>query len=186
MKRIAILLLFAAACRTPDPGTLSSHEVATIAPPEGGVSAKLIADPNAPSVELAEGEEFVKPRLIGTNAMPVYPADLVPLHLRTHTVVLRVTFDDIGHAAEIAESPVAQSTQDEYTARFEAATRDALQAWRCFPAKIRKFRPGPDNDGDGKADYRVMDFECTLRAFFDVAFSFEVVNGQPVVRQASN
>lgn len=185
MKRLAILLLFAASCRTPTAATLSSHEVATIAPAEGGVSAKLIVDPDAPSVQLQPGEEFVHPRLLGSNSLPVYPADLVPLHLRPHTVVLRVTFDDIGHAVEIAKSPVAESTGDEYTAKFEAATREALQTWRCFPAKIRRFHPGPDYDGDGKSDYRIMDFECTLRAFFDISFSFEIVNGQPVVKQGS-
>lgn len=185
MRKLAILLLLAAACRTPTAATLSSREVATIAPAEGGVSAKLIADPNAPSVQLVEGEEFVKPRLLGSNAMPVYPPDLVPLNLKPHTVVLRVTFDDLGQAVDIAESPVAESTQDASTPKFEAAARDALRTWRCFPARIRRFHPGPDNDGDGKADYRIMDFECTLRAFFDVSFSFEVVNGQPVVKQGN-
>ena len=184
MKRCAILLLLVAGCRTQAPATLASRDVAMLAPPEGGVSAMLIADPGAPSVHLDPGEEFVRPRLDPSNAMPVYPAELVALHPAPHTVVLRVTFDDLGHVAGIAKSPVRASTADPYSDRFEAATREALEKWRSSPAKIRRFHPGPDGDGDGKPDYRIMDFECTLRAFFDVSFSFDVVNGQPVVKQS--
>jgi hypothetical protein len=57
--------------------------------------------------------------------------------------------------------------------------------WRCEPPHIRKFRPGPDNDHDGKPDYRIMVAQSTLKTFFDVSFSFEVVNGEPVVKSQS-
>jgi hypothetical protein len=97
-------------------------------------------------------------------------------------VVLRVTFDERGRASEIANSPVAASTDDDYRPAFEAAARKALKAWGCHPPRIRKFRPGPDGDGDGKPDFRILQAERLLQAFFDVSFTFEVINGVPVVK----
>jgi hypothetical protein len=47
---------------------------------------------------------------------------------------------------------------------------------------IRKFRPGPDSDGDGKPDFLIMSSQRSLKTFFDLTFSFEVVDGQPIVK----
>lgn len=153
-----------------------------MSPSSGNVSAKLVPDPSSKQVELGPGEEYVKPELYRSNPRPEYPRDLIPLHLAPHVVGLRVTFDERGNAIEIVQSPVVESTASDYAPRFEAVAREALQAWRCHPAQIRKFRDGPDSDGDGKADYRILAASRRLKAFFDLSFSFEVVNGQPVVR----
>jgi hypothetical protein len=52
---------------------------------------------------------------------------------------------------------------------------------RSFVPKILR----PDSDGDGKPDYRIMTAQTTLKTFFDLSFTFEVIDGQPVVRAAS-
>jgi len=44
------------------------------------------------------------------------------------------------------------------------------------------MRDGPDLDGDGKPDYDIVSARKVLKAFFDIAFRFEIVNGKPVVR----
>ncbi len=174
--------MLAAACRTAVPENLSSRDVATTTPATGGVAVKLVADPTAPSVQLGPGEEYVEPQLNRSNPLPVYPAELVALHLPPHVVVLRVYFDKQGDAIDVRPSPVAASTDDQYREAFEQAARQSLKKWRCYAAAIRKFRPGPDTDGDGKPDYRILEAQRYFSTFFDVSFSFEIVNGEPVVK----
>lgn len=176
---LILLPLMLVACRTAN----APKEMNNIAP-NGAVSAKLLADPNAPSVELGPEEEFVKPQLLPSNPSPIYPIALLPMHLTPHAIAVRVTFKESGEVSEITASPVAQSTEDEYRPLFEAAVRDAVSQWKCWPSRIRKFRPGPDLDGDGKSDYRILVSERLFKTFFDVAFSFEIVNGKPAVKRA--
>ena len=182
---IALFLLLTA-CRTQVQPTLSSHELAALSESSGAVSATLIADPNAPAAELGPGEEFVPARLDGDNPAPEYPRDLIARHLPPHKIVVRVLFSENGRVLEVGPSPLERSTRSPYTERFEATlcTR-LLEFWRVWPPRIRKFRPGPDSDADGKPDYRILADEKVLKTFFDVAFTFEIVNGQPVVRRAS-
>ena len=54
--------------------------------------------------------------------------------------------------------------------------------WKVFPAEIRKMKGGPDLDGDGKPDYQIVTGRKILKAFFDIAFRFEMVDGKPLVR----
>ena len=136
-------------------------------------------------MQLGPDEEFVQPRLRPDNPPPKYPAELIPLRLGPHTVSLRVTFDEQGAAWRVEPSPIAESTDDPYRSAFENALKETLMRWKCQPPRIRKFRPGPDSDGDGKPDFRIMTAQRTLKTFFDLSFTFEVVNGQPVVRSAS-
>ena len=118
------------------------------------------------------------------NRPPEYPPELLPLALRPHTVAVRAIFNESGRVMEIVKSPLGESTDDAYRPQFESAVRHAVEEWRCQPPRIRKFRPGPDADHDGKPDYRILAAERILKTFFDLAFSFEVINGQPVVKRA--
>ena len=174
-------LLILVACRTA-PQAIQPKDVATISPASGEVSAKLVADPNAPRVKLAPNEQYLMPHLRPENRPPVYPPELISLHLPPRTVSLRVTFDQEGTAWKVEPSPIARSTDDQYREAFEEAVKETLMRWKCQPPRIRKFRDGPDSDGDGKPDYRIMTSQTALKAFFDLTFSFEVVNGQPVVK----
>jgi hypothetical protein len=161
------------ACRT-TPQTIVPREVAAISHASGAVSASLIADPNSPLVQLGPGEEFVPPVLRPENRPPVYPANLIPLDLPPHTVAMRVTFDETGRVIDVASSPIAASTDDPYRPALEAAVKDAMSSWRCQPPQIRKFRQGPG--------FRILEKQRSFKTFFDVAFTFAVENGHPVVR----
>ncbi len=181
MRLARCVLLVLVACRSA-PQEIKATDVAAISPASGAVSAKLVPDPNAPTVQLGPDEQFVGPRLRPENPPPVYPAQLIPLHLGPHVVSLRVTFDEKGSAWKIEPSPIAVSTDDQYRPAFESALKETLMRWKCQPPVIRKFRPGPDSDGDGKPDFRIMSSQRPLKTFFDLTFSFEVVNGQPIVK----
>ena len=187
-KRLATWLLsvpLVLGCRTSVP-VLQTRDVAEISPTTGAVSATLVYDPHAPPVELGPGEEFVPAQLDAGNPHPEYPASVVPHRLSLQKVVMRVTFDEKGRPLAIAPSPLEASTPGQFLPQFEEAVRHALQMWRCSAPRIRKFRPGPDSDGDGKPDFRVMSDQKILKSFFDVAFTFEVIDGQPVVRRRSD
>jgi len=54
--------------------------------------------------------------------------------------------------------------------------RTAIQQWRFYSASIRNL------DGDGKPDYTIVTAQQPLKAFFDISFVFEVVDGQATVR----
>ena len=183
-KAIAICFLAAsAACRSA-PQTIRAQELAEISPAQGAVSAKLVPDPNSPEVHLAPGEEYVPPQLMPGNPKPQYPPELVSRSLAPHVVSVRVTFGESSRVLDMAASPVGENTGDEYAPAFERAVHDAVQKWVCYPARIRTFRDGPDTDGDGKPDYRIMKSQRTLKTYFDLSFTFEIVNGQPVVKSA--
>lgn len=153
-----------------------------ISPASGAVSGKLVPDPNAPEVLLGPDEEFVKPRLRPENRPPAYPPELIPLHLPPHTIGVRLTFSESGRVIDAVPSPLVPSTDDSCKPAFLAAVTEAVREWKCQPPAIRKFRPGPDTDGDGKPDYQILVAQRVLKTFFDLSFSFEVVNGHPVVK----
>jgi len=183
MRRLGLLLAAFIACRSqPASETISVRGVAPAAPSTGAVALRLVADPGTPGVELAPDENYVPPQLLSSNPAPVYPPDLVPLHLKHHTVGLRITFNETGRVSDVGESPVAGSTGGQYQAAFTAAALQALEQWRCWPPEVRKFRPGPDGDGDGKPDFQIVVKRKVLRAYFDVSITFEVVDGLPTVK----
>jgi hypothetical protein len=101
--------------------------------------------------------------------------------LPKHVVVLRVTFDEQGDVADIGSSPIGDPTASAHLPHFDSAVRETVRTWRCRPARIRKFRPGPDSDGDGKPDYAILSGQRVLKTYFDISFSFELIDGVPVV-----
>jgi hypothetical protein len=182
VRILAIALL--TACRTHAP-SLTTHDVVELSASSGAVSSTLIKDPNAPAVELGPDEQFVPANLDPDNPAPAYPAELIGHGVSTHRIVVRILFDEMGRVLDVGPSPLESSTSSPLTARFEEAVCGALLNWTTWPPTLRKFRPGADSDGDGKPDYRVMVDQKALKSFFDVAFTFEIVNGQPVVRQGT-
>ena len=169
-------------------GCRSAKPVSPTPPPtpapenHGSVTANLIADPSAPSLKLGPSEVYIQPQVMHGNPMPDYPADLLPLKLPPHVVVVRITSNERARIEDIRPSPLGGTTEDQYRGAFEAAVTDAVNRWKVYPAEIRKMKDGPDADGDGKPDYEIVTARKVLKAFFDVAFRFEIVNGKPVVR----
>lgn len=181
MKRLALLVVAALGCR---PAVPAKPAPSVVPAPQStpSVTAKMIADPNAPSVKLPPGETYVEPQVMRGNPLPEYPPDLVPLALPPHEVVVRITSNEESRVEDVRASPLGGTTDDAYRARFEEAVSSAVTKWKVFPAEIRKMKDGPDVDGDGKPDYTIAVGRKILKAFFDVSFRFEIVNGQPVVR----
>ncbi|HSP14556.1 MAG TPA: hypothetical protein VLV78_07385 [Thermoanaerobaculia bacterium] len=185
MRSLVITTVLLAGCRSSAPTpSIPNRDIAEISARSGAVSAKLLEDPTAPGVQLGPGEEYRQPQLNPDNPFPEYPAALIGKSLPIHVVAARVTFDEEGCPIDIAGSPLRASTEDQYTPYFVGEVRKAVATWKCWPPRIRKFRPGPDTDGDGKPDYRILSAEKVLKTYFDVSFSFEVVNGVPVVKGA--
>ena len=133
-------------------------------------------------MQLPPGEVYVEPQIMHGNPMPEYPGELVPLKLAPHVVVVRITSNEQSRIEDIRSSPLGGTTEDQYRTRFEEAVTQAVTNWKVFPAEIRRMKDGPDTDGDGKADYQIVTGRKILKAFFDIAFRFEIVNGKPVVR----
>ncbi len=184
MRSVILTAVLLVACRSPRPEVgLPGRDIAGLSAGSGAVSAQLLEDPSAPAVQLGPGEEYTPPQLMPGNPKPEYPAELLRRHVPAHVIAVRVTFSEDAKANAIAGSPLAQSTEDQYTPYFSAAVTKALESWKCWPARIRKFRPGPDLDADGQSDYRILTAEKILKTYIDVSFSFEVINGQPVVKQ---
>jgi hypothetical protein len=177
---VAILLPLLIACRSSAPPPTSTTPVEPRTR-NGAVSARLLPDPDAPAVQLGPDEELLPAVLMSNNHLPRYPEELLALDLRPHVVAVRVTFDDRGAVLSIADSPVRESTEGEHTRLFKEAVEQAVSEWRCLPAAIRKFRDGPDYDGDGLPDFRVMAGQRILKTFFDVSFTFAIVDRKPVV-----
>ncbi|HVS30748.1 MAG TPA: hypothetical protein VMS98_04755 [Thermoanaerobaculia bacterium] len=178
----AALLIISCRSAVP-PAEINPRDVAEMSPDDGVVSATLLEDPDPPEVQLGPNEEFVQPVLRRGNGEPEYPPELIDRRPAPHVVAVRLTFDEWGRLSDTSPSPLVPSTGGEHAPAFEAAVIRAVETWRCLPARIRKFRDGPDSDGDGKADYRIMTDQKPLKTRFDVAFSFEIVNGVPVVKQ---
>lgn len=177
------LLILCAGCRTAaPPAELITRNLGALSEESGVVSAKVLDDPHPPDIQLGPGEEFRAAALAQGDA-PQYPPHLIDKRLPPHVVAIRIVFDESGRLIEIAKSPLAPSTEDAYAPDFEAAVTRAVGTWRCWPARIRKFRDAVDSDGDGKPDYRILVDEKVLKTRFDLAFSFDIVNGQPVVKQ---
>lgn len=187
VRPIAIVTLLAlAACRSASvPPPAPPPPPPRDDPDRGAVFAKLVPDPNAPSINLGPDEEYISPQIMPGNPLPEYPPDLVPLRLPPHTIVVRFIANERSRVEQIIPSPLGGTTDDAYCPRFEESVHAALANWRVYPARIRKLRPGPDSDGDGKPDYRIMIAQKTLKSFFDISFVFEVVDGKGVVRSSN-
>lgn len=174
----------AAACRT----ATAPQSVPPVPPPpdRGTVAATLLPDPDAPSYRLRPGEDYVAPRFSESNALPEYPATLIASRLAPHVVAVRMFLDESGCITDISESPVQASTDTIHRPMFEAAVQNALLEWSVRPPSIRRFKPGPDLDQDGKSDYQVLVEQVPFKTYFDLAFTFEIVNGRAIVKSAEN
>lgn len=174
---LCLLLLVMAACRT--------ARAEKPPPRHGSVSATLLADPNAPQIELAERQDFRAAWLDPENPMPEYPAALIPLGLPAHSVAVRLLLSEEGRVSQLGPSPLRPSTEGPYRAEFEQAVQNAVAAWTGGPPRVRQFVAGPDADADGKPDFDRLKREQVLKAYFDVVFVFELRGGKPSVRTAT-
>ncbi len=171
-------------CRTPRPPAPRSE----ILPPAergkdaaGNVAVIAIVDPNAPTRHIRHDEEYVQPRPAAENQLPKYPPALLPQRLPPQRVGIRFTIDRNGAVRDVVQSAVAETTEDA-DPLIVNAVRDVVSRWSFSPPRVRTLKDGPDADDNGIPDYRVLDREDVISVYYDLQFTFEVIDGRGVVR----
>ncbi len=79
--------------------------------------------------------------------------------------------------ASVADSPLGTSDVSVHAADFRTAVESAVHLWRFEPGHPLKVAPGNDLDGDGKPDYIVTTSISAVPVYYDVKFTFEIVEG---------
>jgi hypothetical protein len=178
MRRVFILEIVLAA------GCSASHRAATTPealPPVGESKATYIFDPANPALHLEPDVQFDRPRPDGRNALPAYPERALLERAGAHREVVRIVIDTTGSVSEVLDSPVEASEGGPYAVDFRQAVEAAVRSWRFQPGHLRNVVPGNDLDGDGVADYKVTTSIRRVAVYYDVRFTFEIVEGRGVV-----
>lgn len=180
MGVFAVLIALAAGCaarRPPEPTPAPPPPPADV----GASKATYIFDPENPALHLDADVKFDRPRPNDSNALPVYPERPLREHAGTHREVVRIVIDVRGQVSQVFNSPLEAGDGGPYAADFRAAVETAVRTWKYSPGVMRKIAPGNDLDGDGKADYTVTTSIDPIAVYYDVRFTFEIVNGAGVV-----
>lgn len=176
----AVLIALAAGCaakRPPEPAPAPPPSPADV----GASKATYIFDPANPALHLDADVKFTRPFPDAKNALPPYPERPLREHAGTHREVVRIVIDTKGDVTQVMDSPVERSDGGPYAADFRSAVETAVRTWRYSSGIMMKVAPGKDLDGDGKVDYTVTTSTERVAVYYDVRFTFEIVNGAGVV-----
>jgi hypothetical protein len=144
----------------------------------------FLADPRAVLSRPGPGVELVEPRPVHELPLPDYPADALAADAGDAHVVLRIVIDEDGRIAEVADSPLASSSDGPFAGPFRDAVLRSLRHWR-FTAGSLQTAEGGDLDGDGEPDYRRVLRSEPVSVYYDVRFEFEIVDGRGRVRSTA-
>ncbi len=161
----------------------------TLAPEEpshGAVSFEQIRDPSARPPVADAGQEYLRPRLEEGFTMPSYPDEALTALAPPTEVVVRMVVDTDGSVADVTPSPLARPLTGEWQELFYGVVRDAVVTWRYDPCQLRELQDGPDLDGDGAPDYRLVVASTPVAVYLDVKFRFEIVAGTGRVSLGGN
>ena len=150
-------------------------------PPTGITTYAFVFDPSNPATTLGEEVRFLRPVPQGALALPAYPEDALLARDGPHRELVRIVIDDNGIVAEVGDSPLGASDGGPHAASFRAAVDSAVRRWRFQPGLLRKVGPGNDLDGDGKPDYVVTTAQERVPVYYDVRFTFAIVEGKGIV-----
>ena len=151
--------------------------VATEASGEGVVSFEQIRDPSARPPEADAGQEYRRPVLEEGFALPAYPAAALAAHAPTTDVIVRLVVAEDGSVASVRPSPLAAPSQGEWERLFYGVVSETVTGWRYEPCELRELEDGPDLDGNGSPDYRLVVASKPVAVYLDLKFRFEIVNG---------
>jgi predicted small lipoprotein YifL len=151
------------------------------APPTGVSSYKFIVDAANPANNLPEDVKFRRPQPLDQRTLPIYPADALAAHDGPHRELVRIVIDDHGSVSQVGDSPLGASDGGLYAAAFREAVDTAVRRWRFAPGALYKTEPGHDLDNDGKPDYQVATSIDVVPVYYDIRFTFEIVDGKGVV-----
>jgi hypothetical protein len=175
-----VVVLTGCAARKPAP------KPAPPAPPppvEGKTTYKLIFDPGNPALGLPEDVQFRRPFPQDTKTLPKYPANALAVRDGPHREVVRFIIDTHGNVERVLDSPLASSDGGPFAGDYRRAVEEALKSWHYEPGVFQHVSPGEDKDGDGKPDYKVMTSWEAVAVYYDVRFTFEIVDGKGVVKE---
>lgn len=167
-------------------GCAPKKHAAPIAPsppsPEGKASYKYILDPANPALNLPADVQFVRPMPVDMKTLPKYPERALAAHDGPHRELVRIVIDSEGGVGQVLDSPMGPSDGGPFAADFRRAVDDAVRTWRFEPGEFRHVADGADKDGDGKPDYKIMTSWDRVAVYYDIRFTFEIVEGRGVVK----
>lgn len=143
---------------------------------EGRVGFGVLADPNSPKPTLSPEQKFTPPFLLEAPP-PEYPKEALIAGAGEAILVVRIIVEEDGTVREIVRSPLAHAPESSDRGLFWSAIEQAVRNWRFMPGSIDTFA-GVDRDADGTMDYHDQVQTKPVRAYLDLRFKFEVVNGE--------
>lgn len=149
--------------------------------PAGTATYSFVFDPANPALGLAEDVKFNRPLPRETLKLPDYPGDALAAGDGPHRELVRIIIDRQGHVTEVGDSPLGTSDGGLHAASFRAAVDSAVRTWSFAPGALLHVEPGNDLDGDGKPDYTVAKSIDIVPVYYDVRFTFQIVDGKGVV-----
>ena len=174
-----LMAIAAAACASKKP--LSAIAPPPPSAPEGKTSFNYIFDPSNPALGLPADVQFVRPHPKETTSLPRYPERALAARDGPHHEIVRIVIDAHGSVSQVLDSPMGRSDDGPFAAEYRRAVEEAVRGWRYDPGTLRRVEDGPDHDGDGKPDYKIMTSSETVAVYYDIRFTFEIVDGQGVV-----
>ncbi len=175
----ALVAVLAVGCAPKKPPTVSPPPPPAL--PEGKTSFNYIFDPSNPALGLPADVQFVRPHPMETTSLPKYPDNALAARDRPHHEVVRIVIDTDGHVSKVVDSPMGPSDGGPFAEDYRRAVAAAVKTWRYDPGTLRHVEDGPDHDGDGKPDYKVMTSSERVAVYYDIRFTFEIVDGKGVV-----
>jgi hypothetical protein len=178
---IGTIAILAVACAKRKPPVVTPPPATTQA--EGTSKFSYVFDPSNPALGLPEDVKFNRPMPMAKLKLPSYPADALAAGDGPHLEFVRFTIDEHGDVSKIDDSPLGASDGGPHAAAFRQAVDEAVRTWKYQPGALRTVEPGHDLDGDGKPDYTVTTSTRIVSVYYDVKFTFEIVEGKGVVRK---
>ena len=167
-------------------GCAHKKPVATAEPapplPEGKTTYSYIFDPSNPALGLPEGVQFSRPLPMETPTLPKYPENALAANDGPHREIVRIVIDTHGIVSHVGDSPMGQSDGGPFAQDYRRAVDDAVRTWRYQPGVLQHVVPGNDLDADGKPDYKVVTSWDLVAVYYDIRFTFEIVDGKGVVK----
>jgi hypothetical protein len=167
-------------------GCAHKKPVTTTAPaaslPEGKTTYSYIFDPSNPALGLPEDVQFSRPLPTETTTLPKYPERALAAHNGPHREIVRIVIDTHGIVSQVLDSPMGQSDGGPFAEDYRRAVDEAVRTWHYQPGMLQHVVPGNDLDGDGKPDYKIMTSMDIVAVYYDIRFTFEIVEGKGVVR----
>ena len=138
-------------------------------------------DPANPALGLPTDVEFRRPVPAEKFVLPTYPERALAVGDGPHREIVRIVIDPHGAVTQVQESPMGTSDGGPFAADYRAAVEDAVRRWRYMPGYLLTVKDGEDKDGDGRADSKITTAVDPVAVYYDVRFTFEILDGRGVV-----